>query len=313
MKISFRVNHNTSPRNVLFATDFSTASLQALPFAMGIARRFDAKLCIAHVVPPEDYPSGQSSIEEAARLGQSNAELRMKSLLNSVCCRDLSCDGLVGNGDIWLGLSEFIQRQASDLLVMGTVGRTGIRKFVLGSVTEEAMRESQCPVLTVGPECHPPEEIEFHQILYATDFSVDSLTARPYALAFAKNYCSRLTLVHALEGLPESPYLDSQMAKIRLRELVPNRNDFTSEPEVVVEMGSPAKVILKAADDTASDLIVIGARGAGAVARLASHFGSIAHEVVSHAHCPVLTVAGSRESTDKSLRKTGEADQSLEF
>ena len=300
MKTTFRGNHTVSLKSVLFATDFSSPSMQALPYATGIARKFQSKLYLAHIVPPEDYPSGHASAEEAGLAARGDAELKVGSLLNSASCRGLSCEGLVGNGDIWLGLSNFIRRQATDLLVMGTIGRTGIRKFLLGSVAEEAMRESPCPVLTVGPECHHTEEIEFHQILYATDFSLDSLTARPYVLAFSKNYRSRLTLVHALEGLPESPYLDTQMAKLRLRELVPSRDDLTSEPEVVVEMGSPEKIILKAAGDTASDLIVIGARGAGAVARMASHFGSIAHKVVSHAHCPVLTVRGSRESTDKS-------------
>ena len=59
-------------------------------------------------------------------------------------------------------------------------------------------------------------------------------------------------------------------------------------------MGSPADVILKVATDTASELIVIGARGAGAFARFTTHFGSIAHKVVSHAACPVLTVGGTR-------------------
>ena len=63
-------------------------------------------------------------------------------------------------------------------------------------------------------------------------------------------------------------------------------------------MGSPADVILKAADDTASDLIVIGARGAGALPRLASHFGSVAHKIVCRAVCPVLTV---RPLTDRDL------------
>ena len=208
----------------------------------------------------------------------------------------VDCEAVIGNGDIWIGLSDFMRRHAIDLLVMGTVGRAGVRKFLLGSVAEEAMRESRCPVLTVGPESHAAEEIGFRQILYATDFSADSLAAAPYALAFAGNYGSRLTLVHALEGLPESPYLDAQMARVHLRDLVPQRVDLGSEPEIIVEMGSPANVILKAADDTVSDLIVIGARGAGGLARLASHFGSVAHKIVCRALCPVLTV---RPLTDR--------------
>ena len=296
MKTPARVNDNLSLRNVLFATDFSDSSLKALPYATSIARRFDSKVCVAHIVPPEDYPSGLNSLDEAAQIARGEAELKMSSLLNSAPFRDLACDGMVGNGDIWIGLSDFMRRNATDLLVMGTIGRTGVRKFLLGSVAEEAMRESPCPVLTVGPECHAAQEIEFRNILYATDFSADSLAAAPSALAFSKKYRSRLTLLHVLEGLPESPYLDAQMARVRLRELVPQRSDVGPEPEVMVEMGAPAKVILKAAADTASDLIVIGARGAGALPRLASHFGSVAHKIVCRAVCPVLTV---RPLTDR--------------
>ena len=296
MKTPAYVNDNVSLRNVLFATDFSAASMKALPYATSIAKRFDSKVCVAHVVPPEDYPSGLNSLDEAAQIARGEAELKMSGLLNSAPFRDLACEGVVGNGDIWIGLSDFMRRNATDLLVIGTIGRTGLRKFLLGSVAEEAMRESPCPVLTVGPECHAAQEIEFRNILYATDFSADSLAAAPNALAFSKNYRSRLTLLHVLEGLPESPYLDAQMARVRLRELAPQRADLGPEPEFMVEMGAPAKVILKAAADTASDLIVIGARGAGALPRLASHFGSVAHKIVCRAVCPVLTV---RPLTDR--------------
>jgi len=296
MKTPAPVNDKVFLRNVLFATDFSSASMKALPYVTSIARSFDSKVCIAHVVPPEDYPSGLNSLVEAAKIARGEAELKMSSLLNSAPCQDLACEGVVGTGDIWIGLSDFMRRNATDLLVMGTIGRTGLRKFLLGSVAEETMRESRCPVLTVGPKCHAAQEIEFRNILYATDFSADSLAAAPYALAFSKNYRSRLTLLHALEGLPESPYLDAQMVRVRLRELVPQRCNLGPEPEVMVEMGAPAKVTLKAAADTASDLIVIGARGAGALPRLASHFGSVAHKIVCGAVCPVLTV---RPLTDR--------------
>jgi nucleotide-binding universal stress UspA family protein len=220
----------------------------------------------------------------------------MSNLLNSAPFRDLAYEGVVGKGDIWIGLSDFMRRNATDVLVMGTIGRTGVRKFLLGSVAEEAMRESPCPVLTVGPECHAAQEIEFRNILYATDFSADSLAAAPYASTFAKNCGSRLVLVHVFEGLTESPYLDTQMAKLRLCELVSQPVDLGPEPQVIVEMGSPANIILKAAEDTASELILIGARGAGALPRLASHFGSVAHKIVCRAICPVLTV---RPLTDR--------------
>jgi nucleotide-binding universal stress UspA family protein len=246
MKASNLANGTISLKSVLLATDFSNASMQALPYAKAIAQRFNAKLFTGHVVPPDDYPSGLNSSEEAAQLASREAELKINDLLNSGPCHDLSCVGLVSTGDIWVGLSDFIRKYSIDLLVMGTVGRTGITKFLLGSIAEEAMRESRCPVLTVGPQSHRAEDIEFRQILYATDFSADSL--------------------------------------------VFNQADFVAEPEIIVEMGSPAEVVLKAAHDVTADLIIIGAHGAGGLPRVASHFGSIAHKIVCRAVCPVLTV-----------------------
>lgn len=219
-----------------------------------------------------------------------DAKAKLDSVLQSALCRDIVCETGVDNGDIWLGLSQFMQRQAIDLLVMGTVGRRGAKKVFLGSVAEEAMRESRCPALTVGPQIKAPRRTDFQQILYATDFSEDSLAGLPYALRFAEKYGSRLVLVHALEGLSESPYLDGRMATVHLRELVPSRLPSAGAPEVIVEMGSPANVIIEAAEKGAADLIVIGARGAGSLARLASHFGSVAHKIVCGAPCPVLTV-----------------------
>ncbi len=290
MNIPSRTSDSLSLKSVLFATDFSVASMQAMPYATGIARQFNSKLFLAHVVPPEDYPSGCKSSEEAAQLARRDAKTKVDTLLQSASCRDIVCEIEIGKGDIWLGLSDFIRRRAIGLLVMGTVGRRGAKKVLLGSVAEEAMRESRCPVLTVGPKIEVPGTTGFQQILYATDFSDDSLAGLPYALSFAQKYASGLVLVHALERLSESPYLDGRMATVHLRELVPSGLPLAGAPGVVVEMGSPANVIIDAAEKIAADLIVIGARGAGSLARLASHFGSVAHKIVCRARCPVLTV-----------------------
>ncbi len=292
---------NISLQRILFATDFSEASMQAMPYATAIARNFNSKLFILHVVPPEDYASGCKSLEEAAQIACRDAKVKLDTVLQSASCRDIVCETEVSSGDIWLGLNELMRRQAIDLLVMGTVGRRGPKKVLLGSVAEEAMRESRCPALTVGPQIKAPRRTDFQQILYATDFSEDSLAGLPYALSFAEKYASRLVLVHALEGLSESPYLDGRMATVHLRELVPSRLPSAGAPEVIVKMGSPANVIIEAAEKVAADLIVIGARGVGSLARLASHFGSVAHKIVCRAPCPVLTARRFVENRMKPL------------
>jgi nucleotide-binding universal stress UspA family protein len=273
----------------LFATDFSAASLQALPYARRIARQFHSKLYIVHIVPPEDYTPGATSIDEAAEVACRQARRKLKALVESEVLKGTGAETFVGHGDIWVGVSDFIDKSKIDLMVMATNGRSGIKKFLLGSVAEEAMRASPCPVLTVGPEIQISDREDFRQILCASDFSEESLTAMRHAISWSHQFNSRLTVVHALDGLPESPYLDAQMARVRLAE--PARQfSARSDCEFVVTMGSPADVILEATDNAGSGLIVIGARGAGFVPRIASHFGSVAHKVVCRAPCPVLTV-----------------------
>jgi nucleotide-binding universal stress UspA family protein len=284
-----RAVSGVSVKNILFATDFSTASLQALPYATMVTSRFKSKLYVAHIVPPEDYASGAKSIDEAARLACKKAQVKLSALGSSEILSSIPHATAVDHGDVWVGLSDFIQRFRIELLVIGTKGRSGVKKFLLGSVAEEVMRESPCPVLTVGPKTGKREHQDFRKIVYATDFSAESLGTLSLARSFAEKFDAQLILVHALEGLPESPYLDAQMARVRLQELVPQA-PMAPKTKFVVTMGAPADVILRAALDSRSDLIVIGARGAGAIARLASHFGSVAHKVVSRAACPVLTV-----------------------
>lgn len=282
---------------VMFATDFSAASLHALPYALGIASKYGSRLYPSHVIPIESYLLGDPEAVDRLREARKEADSNLVSLLDSVSKRGIPCQALIDNGDIWGVLNGFIKEYGVDLLVIGTTGRTGLGKVLLGSMAEEAIRESSCPVLAVGPRTPRNETMKLESILYATDFSADSLLAAPYALSFAEKFRARLTLLHVKQGISESLYLDAQMARLHLNELVTPQFDLGSAPEIIVEMGSPANVILEAATERGSDLIIIGARGAGALARLATHFGSIAHKVVSHAACPVLTVGGPRDGS----------------
>ena len=286
-------------RNILFATDFSAASMRALPYAANLAREYGAKLYASHVVPIDSYLLGDAPAKERLRVARTEAECNLSELVRSPVVGSIPTTTLLDNGDVWSVLRAFIEQYSVDMLVVGTTGRSGLGKVLLGSVAEEAIRESPCPVLTVGPKTPEEAAIHIRNILYASDFSADSLVAAPYAFCLAENFQARPTLLHVIPSLPESPYLDAQMARVGLREIASAHAPLATAPDVVVEMGSPAKMILKVAGDLKADLIVIGARGAGALPRLASHFGSIAHKVVSHAHSPVLTVGGPRaESTE---------------
>ena len=284
-------------KSLLFATDFSPVSLAALPFAAGIARRYGARLSLVHVLrpqvwapaPPEWVPM-ESDVPRQAALDEL-AQMEQSPLLAG-----LSHQAAVEEGAVWECLSRLMQKQETDLLIMGTHGRRGLKKLLMGSVAEELFRLAACPVLTVGPGVAPRAEgvAEFQRILYATDFSPESQTALPYAVSLAQENQARLTLLHVVEttssGYLADPQRELDFLKQRLAELLPREAALWCEPEFALESGAPGEGILKVAQEQHADLIVLGVRP---IRRLAAHLPiATAHQVVCHAACPVLTVRG---------------------
>ena len=270
--------------NVLVSTDFSPASHTALLYALSLARRYGASLYLAHVVHQRNSPdSPNSAVENAWREGQ-----RLTTdLLVSGQLRGIHHKLLVGQGEIWEGLAPMIAENHVDLLVVGTRGRSGIAKMLMGSVAELIFRQATCPVLTVGPHTVEPSDREdaLRRILYATDFTPQSLHALDYAISLARQYDAQLVLLNVVNEEALSQGTRDQ-AEARLRALV---MAGTLKHEVVVSAGAPAPRILDVAQEMRPDLIVLGVThpqtGAIAVRRW-----SVAAEVTANAACPVLTV-----------------------
>ncbi|HMK20706.1 MAG TPA: universal stress protein, partial [Terriglobales bacterium] len=128
---------------MLVATDFSSVSKQAVLYATAIARRHRSKLYVANVVTSRT----ERALMEAWRAGQQEI---MEQLLADRL-DGIQDELIVRPGDIWEVLSGLIDERKIDLVVVGTRGRTGVRKLILGSVAESIFRRASCPVLTVGP------------------------------------------------------------------------------------------------------------------------------------------------------------------
>ena len=141
-------------KNILFATDFSQAADAAAPIAIQIARRYGAKVYGVHVNRFDDYtaaaPSAWAAIAEAAEKETKEDAGRLNEQLQSI-----EHEVVIGEGNLWEVLSNLIQQKEIDLVVVGTRGRTGFGKTLLGSVAEQILRQSPCPVLTVGPHVNP--------------------------------------------------------------------------------------------------------------------------------------------------------------
>jgi nucleotide-binding universal stress UspA family protein len=206
-------------------------------------------------------------------------------------------DVTVTEGDLWPALNEMVEKGKIDLIVMGTHGRTGVSRALLGSTAEETFRKATCPVLTVGPNVSDDTErrLTMKQILFATDFSEESVAALPYAVSLAQEHQSNLTLLN-VAGKPEigdlvhaAQYAESTAR--RLEALVPKEAELWCVPNCRVEHGQEAVKIMEVATAMGADLIVLGVHrpegGLGATTHL---LRSIAHHVVANAQCPVLIV-----------------------
>lgn len=285
-------------RNILFATDFSSASNSAMPYAAGLARSFGAKLFTLHVNQPANYALPPELWQSA----QQACDLEMQHLRDDLhqSFPDLSPEFLQSEGNVWSALTSAVEQYNLDLIVIGTRGRTGVGKTLMGSQAEEILRHSPCPVLTVGPQARSEQGTRgrLSSILFATDFGPSSLAAAPIAASLAEEYQSTLTLLHVIEA--HDAHLSSRPSELTesreqfLRSLLPDEAKFWCAPHFLVEHGLPTSKILEVAARTNADLIVLGVHHPEGVPGAATHLPiSTVHQIVAHAECPVLTVRAS--------------------
>jgi nucleotide-binding universal stress UspA family protein len=212
-------------------------------------------------------------------------------------------------------VQQAIAEHAVDLVVLGTHGRTGAEKFLLGSVAEEIFRLSPVPVLTIGPGVQNGAHSggRFHRVLFATDFSADSVAAAPYAVSLAHEDHAHLVVLHVMRhpearNRKEESRFELSVAEAihQLYETLPKDLELFYPPEAAVEYGEAADRIITAAQQRRADLIVLGVRDAAGHIGAATHLGhTTAHKVVAHAQCPVLTVRrGMHEGTSNRLDQT---------
>ncbi len=283
-------------RHILVASDFSAASESALTTALAIARRYGSKVTLAHVFRPEAYHSlaaeaRQRALDDAWR----EAQRQIMDQLIAGRLSGIANEVIVEQGEnIWEVLARLIRTRNVDMVVVGTRGRTGIRKMLMGSVAEDIFRQAPCPVMTVGPKLVGEPSVEDpKKILFATGFAGHSLAAGGWALSLAQHHQAQLLLLHVITTPMEASGREqaTREAQQRLRGLVPPEVQLPSPPECLVEFGTAAEGILRVVGQHQPDLIVLGIRQQEGFARRVKW--ATAYEVVRHAPCPVLTVRAS--------------------
>jgi len=272
-------------RNVLFATDLSHASAPAIPYVVEIAGVYGAKIFVVHV------KTGEWSKQ------QEDEADRLKDVLKGTPYEFMLVSGgptaLKDRGDAAGTLLSMVGTKDVDLIVVGTHGRTGLGRVLVGSVAETIFREAPCPVLTVGPRLigDPKWSLKIREILYATDLTPCSDGALPYAISLGQENRARLIVLNVQPKSGEVAELERQTNSTlgRLQHLVPADAGLWRQPFCIVESGDPAEKILDVAAAYHPDVIVMGVRPHSV--GVATHLSRpTAHRVIAGAGCPVLTV-----------------------
>ena len=278
-------------RKILVPVDGSHSCLHAKMLAALIAKKFQSKVTVIHVVTHElmhpelkaQYrlpPSILHEIEnwylQAGRKIIRNAEELFRE-------EDIEVDArLVTYEDPAETALQLVKEEGYDLVVIGNRAKNQAERFSLGSVTEKVARHAECPVLIVK------QKPKITKMLAAIDGSEHADKALEYAVQLAQKHGAKITLLHveeakllrlepkAIEGIGERILSD---AATKIEEV-----DFGKR----LEFGSPAETIIKVAKKENYDLIVVGSRGLSSVKRF--FLGSVSDDVSMHARCSVLIV-----------------------
>ncbi len=293
-------------RKLLFPTDFSESSRAALDHALLWAEVGDAELLLLNVVsfggadpfdPEHHFPEPEELFERLQVLARSE----MARMIESQHGRTLHLREFVRRAPSPAsGILAFAREHDVDQIIMGTHGRRGASRLLMGGVTAAVLRGASCPVLVI-PSRHPRPAGRLRRILAPVDFSQGSRRSLDLARRMAELTEADLELFHVVPDLevplPMNPG-GAGLATTVARELVPAAREALADiaaecgPQVRVSTevwhGPPATTILNRAEEAGADLIVIGTEGRTGFDRLL--LGSVADRVSSLSKVPVLVV-----------------------
>jgi nucleotide-binding universal stress UspA family protein len=287
---------------ILCPIDFSEFSVRAYQHALSLAEHYRARLVAQHVVelwryPYADYAASVGDYERFSQALREGGREQLEEFVKNHTHDEIQPEIVVHEGIAPDSILSFAQAEKTDVIVMGTHGRRGFDRLMLGSVTDRVMRRAPCPVLAVGKSSHDSvaSDEERHRrhlsrILYCTDFSDNSERALNYALSARAEYDAELTMLHVLEEVspPAKKEQAIATAKDELEKLIPSEGRKTPKIKTAVRIGKPYEQIIQLALEAQIDMVAMAVRGRGALDLAV--FGSTTYRVLQLGPCPVLAV-----------------------
>jgi len=292
---------------ILCPVDFSEFSIRAYHYALSLAEHYRAKLVAQHIVelwryPYADYAASAGDYQEFCRALREGGKEQLQEFVKNHTHNEIHPELAVHQGAAPDCILSFAQARKTDLIVMGTHGRRGFDRLMLGSTTDRVMRRATCPVLAI---CKPPHESvaadmaateerhhvhHLRRILFCTDFSENSERALNYAISATAEYGAELTLLHVLEEVPSPAKTEEAIARAteQLDKLIPQEERKTLKIKTAVRIGKPYRQIIQLVLEAHIDMVAMGVRGRGALDLAV--FGSTTYRVMQLGPCPVLAV-----------------------
>ncbi len=308
-------------RSILVPLDGSPFGEQALPLALGIARRARAGLHLAHVhlLPAPLFLEARPNVENT---GDPGGRRRAHDYLLQAAERlrtaaDVAVTVTVLEGGIAEALQDHVREAEIDLVVMTTHGRGPLSRFWLGSIAEELVRRAPVPVLLVRPQEAPPDparEPVLENVIVPLDGSAFAEQILEPALALGGLYRARFTLVRVVPPIPwiasttseylvgmagQPPvenlwtetqrYVEHEKAEARqyLDHVAARLRDAGHQVETRVVVNQPPVAgVLEVARGQTAPLLALETHGRRGFSRLL--LGSVADKVVRGAPGPVL-------------------------
>lgn len=279
-------------KNILWATDFSAESKEALAYAHAFAKTFKAKLTALHVVPDfapvlyEMWPEAEAELTGKI----ANAKIQAQAQIENLCATQNVCPAkvVVGQGSAAKVILKTAVKESADLIVVGRKGVSGQEQNLIGSVTHQILRGARVPVLVTKGTDAKVEPIE--KILVPTDFSAAEDLERNYAWKLAKLFGAGLTFLYVLELFGHDFRLSDEMFDQALKKLQARKKREHKDvaiDEQVTKAVHGFEGIIDVADSKGYDLIVMSTT----VRKLARFLlGSTTEKVIAHSRVPVFAI-----------------------
>jgi nucleotide-binding universal stress UspA family protein len=276
--------------HILVPTDFSVVSQRALEYAKAIARPGNSELLLVHVNPPVNFitPAEAAWVDESEV--QSLEEEQLEQTGAALRSEGFRAQTISVTGPLYDELLSTVKQYKVDLIVMGTHGKKGLERLLLGSDAEAVLRRAGCPVVSVGPAVMNPvhRSWRIREVLCATTLEPRAAEVVAYAHKLAAFYEAELVLFHVKSSSEPKDDVDWMSFEEAFKQYVPEDLGKRSWLRTRLASASPATGIVDLAKQRGSDLIVMGAHPASSAA---THLiRGTAAKVLAETPCPVMTI-----------------------